>query len=233
MPIPNPTTPKDSSVSGHHGGPSHPTPDLKPYSLSGGKKNEIMFIKSRSGNLIAFDDHGHTLRFQDKTGNAEIRLTEDRIEIKQKTGDINVTSEKETRFDCTTYEVHATNNISFAAGTDVSLIGATMKSKSGKNTSFSAKKSATFLSFASVSVTAMGSITCSGKKQVSVGTKSGSQTYTAIKKITISSKKDLSIQGKSMVSMSGIAGCDFKSSNTITLTAGGILMGASMCININ
>ena len=60
MPIPDPTTPKDSSVSCHHGGPSLETPGLKPYSLSGGDgKNTIMFVKSRSGNLICMDEAGN------------------------------------------------------------------------------------------------------------------------------------------------------------------------------
>lgn len=233
MPIPDPTTPKDTAVQCHHGGPSHPTPDLKPYSLSGGSKNEIMFHKSRSGNLIAFDDHENTLRLQQKTGNAEIRLTEDTIEIKQKTGDINFASEKETRFDCTIFEVHATKDISFSAGTDITLTTGDMVTDSGKDTSFSAEKPITFISWNTSSAKAMGEIVAVGKQQCSVGTKSGNQNYMSMKKITITGKQDVGILSKAALTMTGVMGCDFKSNDKITLTASAVMTGMAMCININ
>jgi hypothetical protein len=234
MPIPDPTTPKDSAVSCHHGGPSLPTPNLKPYSLSGGDgKNEIMFVKSRSGNLICFDDKDKTLRFQDKTGNAEIRMTRGVIEIKHKTGDINWSSAKETRWDCVTFEVHTTEDISFSAGTDITLTCGEMKTKSGKNTSFSAEKPITFISWNTHKATTMEKTTATGKKQVSVGTKSGNQTYTAMQKIKITAKQDLGILSKAALTMVGVMGCDFKSNDKITLEAAAIMTGMSMCININ
>lgn len=233
MPIPDPTTPKDSAVSCHHGGPSLATPGLKPYSLSGSDKNEIMFVKSRSGNLICFDDNQNTLRFQDKTGNAEIRLTEDHIEIKQKTGDVNFVSEKETRWDCVTFEVHATNDISFSAGTDITLTCGEMTTQSGKDTSFSADKPITFISWNTFNAKAMETIGLVGKKIVSVGTKGGNQNYMSVGKIIITGKQDLGVTSKAALTMVGLMGVEFKSNDKITLTASAVLTGMSMCININ
>lgn len=233
MPIPQPTTPKDSSVSCNDGGPSLETPDLKGYSLSDSDKNEIMFIKSRSGNLIAFDDHDKTLRLQQKTGNAEIRMTDKEIEIKQKTGDVTFISEKETRWDCTSFLVHAKNDISFNAGTDYLLVTGNMETESMKDTSFTSDKNHTWISWNTFSAKAMGEIAIVGKKKTSVAAKQKGITCMALKTISMTSKQDFGAVAKSALTMTGLMGCDFKSNNKITLLSSGPFIGMSMCININ
>ncbi|MFC1706198.1 hypothetical protein ACFL59_05145 [Planctomycetota bacterium] len=235
MAIPDPTTPGDGTdCACHHGGSTLKTPDLKQHSLSGGDKNEILFSKTRSGNLIAFDDHDFTIRISDKKGNAEISLEGDTIQIKHKTGDINFHSEKETRFDCTTFEVHATDDISFAADGNVSqTAGSTFQITSGKSTSFSADKNATFMSYNMIEMKSMADVNVTGKKKTSICTKTGMMKFNTVGKITIGSKQDLGVTAKAMLTMTGMMGCTFVSKDKVQLQAGGPIIGLAAAININ
>ncbi|MHC4389961.1 MAG: hypothetical protein ACYS22_01425 [Planctomycetota bacterium] len=234
MPIPNATTPGDSqSLTGHHGGPTLETPDLGPSGLGGGAgANKIMFLKSRSGNVLALDDEGDTLRLQQTSGNAEIKLTGGSIEIKQKTGDINFTATQEIRFDTKMFQIHASNNISFIAKGDISLnCGGNMDFDSGNDTVFAADKNLDFNTKASHDGKAMADAAIIGNKKTSVKAK-GSLTMMAMAKLEGSSAQDLGVSTKAALAMTGLAGCDF-TGPTVTLLAGGPIMGMSMCIAIN
>ena len=120
--IPLPITDKDGhECACHHpGGPVHKTPDLTPNSLGGdGGKNKTYFWRSRTGNLVIMDDKDGTVRICDRSGQSVVQLEGKQILVLQKEGrGIYVFAEKTVRFDCTNFEVHASNNMWMEADHD-------------------------------------------------------------------------------------------------------------------
>ncbi len=261
MSIPSPTTPgDDQSLSGHDGGPTLETVDLKPESLSGGDgKNNVWFSKSRCGHVIAFDDAGETLRLQDQSGNSEIFFAGGQLHIKQKAGDITISATKEVRFDCVDFSVHASNDICFGAGTDISVCCSgecciewkestdlcappeclawehcgTMTVDAGNNASFSADKDNEFMCKELIDMKAGAKMSGTAKQELGVVTQSGSITLLSMQDLIMISKAEFGAKAGGSYSMTGLAGCDYGSDGEVTLKAGGVIMGVAMCININ
>src|SRR5690606_19633861 len=112
--------------------------------------------------ILALDDAGCTLRIQDKTGNSEISLEDGIIQLKQKAGDITFTATKQVRFDCETFEVHASNNIAFNAGTDITQTFGCMTVDAGSNASWAADGKVDFMSYQKVDGKAAAEVKAAG-----------------------------------------------------------------------
>lgn len=209
-------------------------PDLTGDTLAGGEDNKVMFFKSRGGHLLCLDDSGCTVRIQDTSGNSNISLEGSEIKISQKSGDINVHAEKEIRFDCKKLKVKASGNITFCAGTSVSItVGGKMKVKASKDINVIAKKDIKVHSKANIEGKAAGEVTYTGTKQVSVVTQAQSISFAAGGKLAVSGKSEVGVVGGVGVNFQGLKKCSFTTNGTLTLKASGVLTGMSNAININ
>src|SRR5690606_26557052 len=130
------------------------------------------------------------------------------IQLKQKAGDITFTATKQVRFDCETFEVHASNNIAFNAGTDITQTFGCMTVDAGSNASWAADGKVDFMSYQKVDGKAAAEVKAAGTKMTSVAASSGSVSVMSGAKIICGSKQDFGLLSKAMVSMTALAGVE-------------------------
>ncbi|GIW70924.1 MAG: hypothetical protein KatS3mg102_0466 [Planctomycetota bacterium] len=214
--------------------PAPNLPELKPHSLSGGEKNEVLFVKSRTGHLVALDDGGCTVRVQDRTGNSTIRLEAGKIYITQKTGDIKIFARELVRLDCTDLEVHARNDISFSAGGSVTTtVKGSASITAGKDVALCAKQDATLQTKANFSATSGAQTLIVGTKQLSLGTKSANLTLMTSNKLKVVGKGNVSVNADAFLNITALGGADFKTNGMCEVRARATWAGMAGRININ
>jgi len=244
--VPMPQTEQDKTdCKGHHpGGPTHKTPDQGPDTLGGDKgKNTSYFWRSRSGNMVVLDDKEGTVRVTERSGNSLVQLEGEEIKILQKSGDgIFVHAKELIRFDCTDFEVHATNNITFYAKNDWgsksdghttheagAKFTATAKSEAESNgcsgIGWSSEQDLDMEAGTSLDVTA--------GQNCLVKSSSADMKLMTTMKFNGTGNKDVNISSKGNIMLTGMMGIDFGTKGEAKINAGGPIICASMRINVN
>ncbi|MFC1706199.1 phage baseplate assembly protein V [Planctomycetota bacterium] len=232
--IPTPTTPGDGSdCTCQNGGPSLTTPDLKPKSLSGdGGDNKVMYMKSRTGNLLVLDDDKGTIRIADKTGQSAIQLEQDQILILQRKSDIRVFAKKGISFTCETYQIHASSKIKYHADKGISVsakgnvsnaVGSTTKVKASKDFSISSKKTTAIRASMNISFNAMSKTTISSAEEDLKVESAGMLMMSGLQGINMKTDAKGNMEGKAMITITSpmkawfIAKTDFEAKGAVIL----------------
>ncbi len=230
-PIPKPVTNPDVEKKRPEGCPATPDMSNDAMAASKGESNKVMFWRSRTGNVIAFNDATGQIRLADRSGHSTIQLNDKRIDILQSAKDIRVNAKNKVTFDCTDFIVHAKKNITKNTSRYTATAGADFAQ--------SAQATLTMASKGSFTTTSGKDWTVFSKDKVEVKAKSGAMMYTVAgdmgivapksdaaieaKMVTIATPLkfamgaagDLKIKGDAVVSINAALNATFKGANCL------------------